>query len=171
MTTNFDDLLNQLDARGIAFFHKGAEGRYRYMNQSGSVMLGHPVAAIIGSSDFEIFAASSAEMMRERDQQILASGRVCDYRSVAQTNNGWKLFHSIKIPLLSSLPGLDGLIGLSADITAETDSVVNHLLVQAAQLMLGAPQELFDVINIRRLNLPYVPNLNLLKLPVGNKVV
>ncbi len=102
----------------MIFVKDAADLRFLRMNRAGEELLGISRAALLGKSDYDLFAAAQADAFTADDRKTLAGGKIKDIaEEPIQTANGELCVHTKKIPLLGG-PGQPAfLVGISEDIT------------------------------------------------------
>jgi len=60
----------------VHVLRKDREGRFTFANQSFCDLLGKPLAAITGKTDFDLYSEELAEKYRQDDQRVLETGEL-----------------------------------------------------------------------------------------------
>jgi PAS domain S-box-containing protein len=107
-----------------AAFVKDREGRYLAINPAGMKMLSRDLSAIVGQTDAAFFASATAEKIMRRDREIMDLAAARTYEDVAVLNGRTHWYRTTKGPVRRSDGAVDGLWGISRDIT---DERVNRL--------------------------------------------
>lgn len=102
-----------------AVFSKDRHGRYLSINPAGARMVGRSAADIVGRTDAEVFAGVTAQKMAARDRAIMDSGTVETYEDTGVLDGRTRWYRSTKGPRLGPDGTVDGLWGVSRDITDE----------------------------------------------------
>jgi PAS domain S-box-containing protein len=97
-------------------FIKDADGRYLFVNRTAEDQIGRPRAEVLGKSDFDLFSAAEARVLRENDQSVLASGTTARFDETLTSAAGLRHYLSFKFPL-QDRDGQHLLAGMSIDIT------------------------------------------------------
>ncbi len=141
MTSKFEDedLFALIEWADIAMFVKDLDGRYLQINRPGARMLGREIEEIIGADDKKLFASTSAELMLERDRQILAGRQIRRYQSIAHTGGRWKHFQSVKGALRDRNGRYNTLVGFSVDRTLIRLQSREDLLSEIAKTLSHSP--------------------------------
>ncbi len=101
-----------------AVWAKTIDGQYHLINSAGARMFGFPAHAIIGSSDPDLFGVATAEAIRARDLQAIASGAPVTIEAGARDANGlMRQYMTTRTPWRDSDGNIIGLIGVSRDVT------------------------------------------------------
>ncbi|MCT9096640.1 PAS domain S-box protein [Haloarchaeobius sp. HME9146] len=100
-----------------AIYVKDVEGRYRFINEHGADYFDMAADEIIGKTDFDLFDAESARQIRTMDERVLA-GKENRISEATQYIDGEEhVFLDNKFPYFDENGELQGLVGLSTDIT------------------------------------------------------
>jgi PAS domain S-box-containing protein len=92
--------------------------RYIRWNKAGEELLGLTREDVLGKTDAQIFMADDAKRFTAQDRAVLASQRPMDIPEEQwQTQQGTRVVHSRRIPLLNDAGQVQYLLGLSDDIT------------------------------------------------------
>jgi len=115
-----------IEGTSDAVYLKDAEGRYLLMNSAGARLLGLTPEEIVGKTDHEIFPASEADMIRQRDQTVVASGQEVSCEDVLTSAGSPRRYLSTKNPYRDGQGQIIGVLGISVDIT-ERRRLEEHL--------------------------------------------
>lgn len=113
-------LTDVLDTIPVRVFWKDQESRYLGCNRLFALDAGlQTPEQLIGKTDYEMVWAEQADLYRQDDGEVMASGRPkLNYEKVQTAGDGKKIWlESSKIPLTDSRGKLIGILGVSADIT------------------------------------------------------
>ena len=101
-----------------AIFVKDLKHRYLMMNGAGAAAVGLPVDKIIGASNDEIIEARSAQQIRERDEEVIASGETITFEYNSANRAGVeRTYLSNRGPFRDRHGHIVGTFGISRDIT------------------------------------------------------
>lgn len=100
-----------------AIFVKDRAGRYQLFNREAARVTGRDAASVLGSDDRAIFPPEQAAMIRANDERVMAQAQAQTFEEELDTADGRIVFLATKGPL-SGPDGVDGLFGISRDITA-----------------------------------------------------
>jgi len=108
-----------LDSIPDLIFFKDTEGIYLGCNPPFAALVAHPQEDIVGKSDYDIFPKEVAELFRANDAKMLEQRQ-------ARQNEEWVtypdghhvLFDTLKAPYLGLKGEVEGIIGISRDITS-----------------------------------------------------
>ena len=100
-----------------AIFAKDLECRYLLLNAGGAMMAGVSSAEAIGKSDDFLFGPDAAKICREEDLGVMESGKTKQYDTTALISDQWRTFLTTKAPLRDRYGKVNGLIGITRDIS------------------------------------------------------
>ena len=107
-----------IDSVGDLIFIKDTNGVYQACNKAGEEFVGLPECEQIGKTDFDFFGRDVAEVIRECDRQILASGKEGRFEEWVTYRDGRRgLLDTVKTPFYGPDGKQLGLVGISRDIT------------------------------------------------------
>ncbi|MEN9904111.1 MAG: hypothetical protein RLZZ555_676 [Pseudomonadota bacterium] len=116
-----------LDSVETNIYIKDADYRYQYANRHNCELFGKPLEQIIGSEDSAFFPPESCEQLRAADRCVIEGGERVEEQNVGLMPDGsTAYYHTVKVPLRDARGRVQGLLGVSTDIT----------LVKRAQLEL-----------------------------------
>ncbi len=104
-------------------YFKDIHSRFLRINKAQAQMLGlDNQADAVGKRDLEFFDVSYARKTFEEEQEMMKSGiPVVSKEEHVLTNNGWRWLSTTKVPLFDENGVINGLVGVSRDITANKD--------------------------------------------------
>ncbi|MBD2459823.1 PAS domain S-box protein [Oscillatoria sp. FACHB-1407] len=106
-----------LDSAPVAIYVKDLEGRYLIVNAQVEDNINISQDKILGKTDYELFSSDIAEQLQVNDQKVIASGSVVRQEEVISHEHGSYTFLSAKFPLYNSDGTLQGIGGISVDLT------------------------------------------------------
>jgi PAS domain S-box-containing protein len=106
-----------LENSPAVIYAKRKDGRYTYINREWERVCGLQRGQVIGKTDQDLFSTAIAEQFRSNDLAVLQSGRLTESEERVGTPWGEKLFLSRKVPLIAPDGEVEGLCGISTDIT------------------------------------------------------
>lgn len=128
-------LTSLLDGVGALIFAKDREGRFRFANAALLHFLDLPAAEVLGRHSGELMDLQRSICIAEHDLRVLALGE-----TVQAEEEVWRLgedrrfvFWTVKRPLRDAAGEVNGLIGVSIDIT-ERKALESQLVEQRALL-------------------------------------
>lgn len=104
-----------LDVVPIAIFTKDLDGRYLSANKEALTYYNGP--SPIGHTDAELLPADIARQLREIDLRVISSGEELVIEELIPTEQGMRTVLSRKVPLRDSSGEIEGILGVSHDIT------------------------------------------------------
>ncbi len=112
------DLLKAVaDGTTDAVYVKDRDGKYLMFNEAAARFVGRPVADVLGRDDTVVFDPESARLIRDRDRQVMASGRVETDEETLTAAGVTRTYHATKGPYLDARGTVIGVLGISRDIT------------------------------------------------------
>jgi PAS domain S-box-containing protein len=106
-----------LENSPAVIYAKRKDGRYTFINREWERVCDLQREQVIGKTDQDLFSTDIAEQFRSNDLAVLRSGRLTESEERVRTPLGEKLFLSRKVPLISPAGEVEGLCGISTDIT------------------------------------------------------
>ncbi len=109
-----------LEGTSDAVFVKDRDGRYLLFNTGASRLTGVATTDAIGSDDTRLFPPEVARHIMTQDAAIMAAGRVQSHEETLRHLNGeTRVYHVTKGPIFNRHGQVDGLFGVSRDITEQ----------------------------------------------------
>jgi len=126
-----------------AIFVKDMQGRYLLANQATAGFLGKPVNDILGRDDSALFDSGSAQVIRDTDSAVMASGAIRSHEEHLTLPDGSERDFSVtKGPILNQLGQIGGIFGISRDITeAKQAALQNRLNQQRFEMAIEATSD------------------------------
>jgi PAS domain S-box-containing protein len=107
-----------LDTIPDLIFYKDVQGVYQVVNRAFEVFSGYHQSEIVGHDDRDLFSATAAIAMQEKDRRVLSQQQALRNEEVATYANAQQRWvETLKVPFFSRQGELAGLIGISRDIT------------------------------------------------------
>ncbi len=100
-----------------AIFMKDRDGRYRFINSAGALVIGKPATDIIGKKDDEIFPLETAHQLMTDDPSVFLGSVQQQFEAVIPLNGEIRTFYSIKTPHRGQTGQVLGLVGVARDVT------------------------------------------------------
>lgn len=101
-----------------AVYVKDRQGRYLFLNDAATAIVGKPAAQLLGEDDTTLFPPETARMLMTRDAQLMAAGDpVLEEEDGVVSRGEPRTFLSMKAPYRDEDGAVVGLIGISRDIT------------------------------------------------------
>lgn len=154
-----------------AIFIKDLEGRYQFVNEAATRILGMPVEDVIGRDDTAIFPPEQADAVMANARQVLAAGRPFTREELVSPGTSAARWLLMTLgPLIMPDGSVTGVYGIGRDITerklaeermrATLDSLLDpHVLVEAVRddagqiadfVCVDANQPAADYFNLQR---------------------
>ena len=111
-----------LENSAAVIYAKGKDGRYTYINREWEVVCDMRREQVLGKTDFDLFPTAIAEQFRSNDLAVMAAGKMIEYEERVGTPWGEQLFLSKKVPLISPNGEVEGLCGISTNITDQREA-------------------------------------------------
>ena len=127
-----------LENSPAVIYAKLKDGRYTYINREWEKVCDMPRQKVLGRTDHNVFPAEIAEQFRTNDLAVLLSGKQAESEERVGTPWGEQLFLSKKVPLTSANGEVDGLCGISTNIT---DQRQNELTLRETIMTLERERE------------------------------
>ena len=106
-----------LENSPAVIYAKRKDGRYAYINREWERVCNLQRELVIGRTDYDLFPPDTAEQFRSNDLAVTRTGQLIEAEELIDTPWGPQLFLSKKVPLISTLGEVDGLCGISTNIT------------------------------------------------------
>ncbi|TAL33148.1 MAG: PAS domain S-box protein [Spirochaetes bacterium] len=108
-----------LDHVGAFIFIKDTAYRYTYANKKVRELFGRDEQAIIGRSDEDFFSAGSIGEIRTSDRRVIEEGETVtrEETDLVSSDGHPRTYWTVKIPLTDASGAVNGLCGISTDIT------------------------------------------------------
>ena len=110
-------LADLIENSGTVIFVKDRELRYSIVNRSLEKVMGMTREAVLGRSDEELFPEEFASRFRKNDLEVMAGGRLVVFDETLDGPLGARHFLSIKFPTYDAEGRVNGVCGMSTDIT------------------------------------------------------
>jgi PAS domain S-box-containing protein len=127
-----------LENSAAVIYAKRKDGRYTYINREWETVCGLPREQVLGSTDNALFPTEIAEQFRANDLAVLLTGKLIVSEERVGTPWGEQLFLSKKVPLTSAQGEIEGLCGISTNIT---DQRRNELTLRETIMTLERERE------------------------------
>lgn len=108
-------LKDLIEQSGTVIFAKDKAGNYLLINRMYEQITGHCRNEVLGRTDFDLYPHAEATALRRSDQAVMDSGTAQRHEEVV----GSHYFLTTKFPLWDENGELNGICGISADITAQ----------------------------------------------------
>src|SRR5271166_1289824 len=98
-------------------YAKRKDGRYIYINREMEVTCNVTREQGIGRTDFDLFPREIAQQYRTNDLSAMMTGKLSESEERVASPQGERLVLSKKVPLISPSGEVEGICGISTDIT------------------------------------------------------
>jgi PAS domain S-box-containing protein len=98
-------------------YAKRRDGRYVYLNREMEATHEVTREQALGRTDLELFPREMAEQNRTNDLAAMMTGKLTEVEERVVRPSGERLFLAKKVPLISSSGKVEGMCGISTDIT------------------------------------------------------
>ena len=102
-----------LENSAASIYAKRKDGRYTYLNHEMGVVR----EQVLGKTDFEVFPREIAQQWRTNDLKAMTTGQLTVAEETIDSPQGERLVLSKKVPLISASGEVEGICGISTDIT------------------------------------------------------
>src|SRR6267154_3555457 len=106
-----------LENSAANIYAKRKDGRYIYLNHEMEVTHDVTREQVLGRTDFELFPREVAEQYRANDLAAMKTGKLMEAEERVMAPSGERLYLAKKVPLISSDGKIEGMCGISTDIT------------------------------------------------------
>jgi PAS domain S-box-containing protein len=106
-----------LENSAATIYAKRKDGRYIYVNHEMEVIHNLTREQVLGRRDFELFPKEVAEQYRANDLAAMMTGDLMEAEERVMASSGERLYLAKKVPLISSDGQVEGMCGISTDIT------------------------------------------------------
>jgi PAS domain S-box-containing protein len=106
-----------LENSAASIYAKRKDGRYTYINHEMEVLCNVAREQVLGKTDFEVFPREVAQQWRTNDLTAMTSRRLTVSEETIDAPQGERLVLSKKVPLTSATGEVEGICGISTDIT------------------------------------------------------
>jgi len=111
-------IVSIIDSIPDLIFYKDIEGNYKGCNNAFATVCGKPKSDILGKTDHELFALAEADWFRHIDMKIVTEKTQRQDEEVITYPDGSKrMLDTLKTPYWSMDGTVEGIIGISRDIT------------------------------------------------------
>ena len=106
-----------LENSAASIYAKRKDGRYTYLNHEMEILCNVMREQVLGKTDFEVFPREIAQQWRTNDLNAMTTGKLTVSEETIASPRGERLVLSKKVPLTSASGEVDGICGISTDIT------------------------------------------------------
>mgnify|MGYP000287663343 FL=1 len=128
-----------------AIFVKDLKGRYVLVNQAACNYLGGAESEVLRHTDFDLLPLESAQMLAQRDAEVVAGGVTRTHEEALHMEDGKSLTFSVTKGMLFDDEGKPcGLFGIARDVTGTNRNI---LLLQQSEEKLKEAQQIAGIGN------------------------
>ncbi len=113
------DVIGRIDD---AVYVKDPNGVYLYVNRRAARLFGRRAEEILGARDADLFPAAYAKQLQALDERVTRSGKTLCAETRYRTRQGERRFTTRLSPALGADDSLQGLVGVSRDVTDHRDT-------------------------------------------------
>jgi PAS domain S-box-containing protein len=106
-----------LENSAASIYAKRKDGRYTYLNHEMEILCGVVREQVLGKTDFQVFPREIAQQWRTNDLNAMTQAKLSVSEETIDSPRGERLVLSKKVPLTSASGEVDGICGISTDIT------------------------------------------------------
>jgi PAS domain S-box-containing protein len=106
-----------LENSAANIYAKRKDGRYIYLNHEMEITHDVTREQALGRTDLELFPREMAEQNRTNDLAAMMTGKLTEVEERTMGPSGERLYLAKKVPLISSSGEVEGMCGISTDIT------------------------------------------------------
>src|SRR6266404_6023608 len=106
-----------LENSAANIYAKRKDGRYIYINREMEVTCNVTREQGLGKTDFDLFPREIAQQYRTNDLSAMMTGKLSESEEKVASPQGERLVLSKKVPLISPSGEVEGICGISTDIT------------------------------------------------------
>ncbi|MBD0335062.1 MAG: EAL domain-containing protein [Cyanobacteria bacterium Co-bin13] len=139
-----------------AIFVKDLQGRYIMANSVTASVLGQPIEALLHRDDIALLPTEMAQQIQRADQEIIARGEPVSLEEQVLKDSEVKTFWSTKYVWRNSQGRVQGLIGISRDLTE-----YKRLQEERQQLIANLQEQTKDLQALHLITANAVSTLNL----------
>ncbi len=153
---NIPDMIFVKDARTLRFVE---------FNRAGELLTGLQREELIGKNDYDFFPPEEADFFTRKDREVLEGQAVVDIpeESIRTRNQGTRILHTKKIPILDKDGKPKYLLGISEDITIQKQIESERAAREVAENDVRVREEFISIAS-HELRTPLTPLLGQLHL-------
>ena len=106
-----------LENSAASIYAKRKDGRYTFLNRGMEMLCNVTREQCLGRTDFDVFPIEIAQQYRSNDVAAMMTGKLSESEEMSKTPAGDRLLLSKKVPLISDAGEVQGICGISTDIT------------------------------------------------------
>jgi PAS domain S-box-containing protein len=106
-----------LENSAASIYAKLKDGRYTYLNREMEILCNVVREQVLGKTDYDVFPREIAQQWRTNDLNAMTAGKLTVTEETVASPRGERLVLSKKVPLTSINGEVEGICGISTDIT------------------------------------------------------
>jgi PAS domain S-box-containing protein len=106
-----------LENSAASIYAKRKDGRYTYLNHEMEALCNVVREQVLDKTDFEVFPREIAQQWRANDLRAMTTGELTVAEETIDSRRGQRVVLSKKVPLTSASGEVEGICGISTDIT------------------------------------------------------
>ncbi|WP_324760990.1 hybrid sensor histidine kinase/response regulator [Haloarcula sp. GH36] len=106
-----------LENTTAVMYLKDADGRYVFVNAEYERLFDLQSPEIVGQTDADVHSEAMADAVWENDQRVLNTGEPLEVEERITVGDAERIFLSLKVPTRNNAGEVDGVFGVSTDIT------------------------------------------------------
>jgi len=106
-----------VDNTHAVIYVKDLDGKYLQVNKRCEELCHVTWDEVVGKTDFDLFPAAEAEMLRDNDRQVVQLDHSMEFEEPLSLRDGRHTYISLKFPLHNEAGEIYGICGVSTDIT------------------------------------------------------
>jgi PAS domain S-box-containing protein len=111
-----------VDNSTTCIYVKDAAGRYLLINRQYELLFHVSRTDFVGRTDYDVFPEDVAQALRQNDLEVMQRNEPIEFEEVAPHDDGPHTYISIKVPLRDEHGRVEGICGISTDITQRLEA-------------------------------------------------
>jgi len=111
-----------VDNSTTCIYVKDAAGRYLMINRQYEVLFHVSRAEFVGRTDYDVFPKDIAQALRQNDLEVMERNEPIEFEEITPHDDGPHTYISIKVPLRDEQGRVEGICGISTDITQRLEA-------------------------------------------------
>jgi two-component system, sensor histidine kinase and response regulator len=137
------------NAKAVVFL-KDRDGRFLFINKQFEELFHIKCADIVGKTSFDLFPKSVAQPIYENEQDVLASGKACEFEELIPQDGSEHVYLSVRAPICDSEGEPFAICGIATDITSikSAERELSQHQAKLEELVAERTEELTQTIHI-----------------------
>lgn len=111
-----------VDNSTTCIYVKDAAGRYLLINRQYELLFHVSRTEFVGRTDYDVFPQDIAHALRHNDLEVMQRNEPIEFEEIAPHDDGPHTYISIKVPLRDQHGRVEGICGISTDITQRLEA-------------------------------------------------